>query len=90
MPFDPEANATASKPFRVQLAGSFRGAVRDEHLARRAATRLMERSDHHQAGQLALRSCRGLQTDAVHADDLGQDVLEAHHQLERALGKCSG
>ena len=36
-------------------------------------------------GQLALRAGRRLERDGVEAGDLGEDLLEAPHQLERAL-----
>ena len=39
----------------------------------------------HQAGELALRARGGLERDGVEAADLRQDLLEAPHQLERAL-----
>ena len=39
----------------------------------------------HQAGQLALRAGGGLQRHRVEAADLGQDLLQTPHELERAL-----
>src|SRR5713101_8034186 len=40
----------------------------------------------HQARQLALRAGRRLKRDGVEAAHLGEDLLEAPHQLERPLG----
>ena len=42
-------------------------------------------AEEHQPGQLALRARRRLERDGVQAADLGEDLLQAPHQLERAL-----
>ena len=39
----------------------------------------------HQAGELALRAGRRLERHGVEPGDLGQDLLQPPHQLERAL-----
>ena len=39
----------------------------------------------HQPGQLALRAGGGLERDGVEPGDLGEDLLQAPHELERAL-----
>ena len=43
------------------------------------------RAHQQQARQLALRAGRGLQRAGVEPGDLGEDLLQAPHQLERAL-----
>ncbi len=43
------------------------------------------RPHQHQAGELALRAGRGLQRDGGQAGDLGEDLLQLPHQLERSL-----
>jgi hypothetical protein len=39
----------------------------------------------HQTRELALRSGCGLQRDRIEATDLGEDLLQAPHELERTL-----
>ena len=46
--------------------------------------------DHEDPGQLALGAGRGLERDGVHAADLGEVLLEAPEELERALGRLVG
>ena len=43
------------------------------------------RAHQHQAGELALGAGGRLERDRVEARDLGEDLLQAPHQLERAL-----
>ena len=45
------------------------------------------RAHQHQARQLTLRACRRLQRHGVEPADLGEDLLQAPHQLERTLGR---
>ncbi len=61
------------------------GRVGNEDFARRAPLRAVVGADHHEPGELALRTGRGLQGDAIHARDLGEHALEAVDHLERAL-----
>ena len=57
-----------------------------EHLGSLLAAILVERAREQHAGQLAVRAGRGLQRDVRQAGDLAQGVLQAPHELERALG----
>ena len=61
--------------------------VGDDDLAPllRLAAVLEVRADEHQARQLALRAGRRLQRDRVEARHLGEDLLQAPLELERAL-----
>ena len=43
------------------------------------------RAHEHEPGQLSLRPRGGLERDCVQAADLGEDLLQAPHELERAL-----
>ena len=57
---------------------------RDDRVAILAAVGEV-RAHEHQPRQLALRSCGGLERDGGQAGDLGEHLLEAPHELERAL-----
>src|SRR4029450_2036827 len=61
--------------------------VRDDDLAARLRlTAFREvRAHEHEPRQLALRPGRGLERDSRQAGDLGEDLLEAPHELEGAL-----
>ena len=74
--------------------------ARHRHARRVRAVRRVGRDDHvplvlaavgergahqHQARELALRAGRGLQRDGRQARDLGEDLLELPHELERSL-----
>ena len=62
-----------------------RGVRGDDRVAFLAAVGEV-RTHEHEPGQLALRTRGGLQRDRRKARDLGEHLLEAPHQLERALG----
>ena len=63
-----------------------RGVGDDDRVALLALAAVGEvRAHQHQPGQLALRAGRRLQRDRVEAGDLGEDLLQPPHQLERAL-----
>ena len=58
----------------------------EDRVARLALAAILEVGAYeHQAGQLALGSRRRLERDGVEPDDLGEDLLEAPHELHRAL-----
>ena len=61
--------------------------VGDDDLAPRLALAAVGevRAHEQQAGQLALRARRRLERDRRQPGDLGEDLLEPPHQLERAL-----
>jgi hypothetical protein len=68
---------------RVRPVGCVRG---DDHLALLPLASVGEVGPHqHETGQLALRSRRGLEGDGVEAADLGEDLLQSPHELERTL-----
>ena len=62
-----------------------RGVGDDDRVARFLAPVGEVRPHEHEAGQLALRAGRRLERDGVEAGDLGEDLLQAPHELERAL-----
>ncbi len=58
----------------------------DDELALLALAAVGEvRAHEHEPGQLSLRPRGGLERDRVQAADLGEDLLQAPHELERAL-----
>ncbi len=59
--------------------------VGHEHARALLAARLVVRADHHDARELALRAGGGLERHAIHAADLGQQLLERVEQGEQAL-----
>src|SRR5206468_10271659 len=59
--------------------------VGDQHLRPVFLARVMERGDHAEGRPLTMSACRGLEGDALDADDLAQRLLETPHQLERTL-----
>jgi hypothetical protein len=59
--------------------------VGGQHLGPVLAAVLVERSRQQYAGKLALRPCARLERDVWEAGDLAERVLEAPHELERAL-----
>ena len=61
------------------------GGVGGEHLGPGLAVVLVERPREQHAGQLAVGARRRLQRDVGQPGDRGQAVLEAPHQLQRAL-----
>ena len=64
-----------------------RGVGGDDRVALVALAAVVEVGAHqHQPGQLALRAGGRLERDGGQAGDLGEDLLQVPHQLERALG----
>ena len=61
-----------------------RGVGGDDRVALLAAVREV-RAHEHEAGELALRAGRRLERDGGKPGDLGEDLLESPHELERAL-----
>ena len=68
---------------RVRAVGRVRGDD-DAPLVRLAPVGEV-RAHEHQPGELALRARGGLERDRVQPADLGEDLLQAPHELERAL-----
>jgi hypothetical protein len=64
--------------------GSVRRVGGDDRVALLAAVREV-RAHEHEPGELALRARGGLQGHRREPGDLGQELLEAPHELERAL-----
>ena len=58
---------------------------RDDHVPPGLAAIGEHRAHEHQPRELALRARRGLQRDGREPRDLGEDLLQLPHQLERAL-----
>ena len=65
--------------------GAVRRVGRDDRVARLVAVGEV-RAHQHQPGELALRAGRRLQRDGRKSRDLGEDLLQLPHELERSLG----
>ena len=87
MPRSVVATLASSKPAIVTLAGFVPCAVSAVMITFRSCLAAVgERRAHdHQPRQLSLRAGGGLERHGREPGDLGEDLLELPHQLERAL-----